>query len=150
MAAKLGAQEVLLTDFGYEYDLDQMGTFERQKEDLSRLLPLAALPNIQFNVNLNDVLSNTRVEHLDWNDHIDDGKRSKLKRNFNLDLIIGSDLVYDETAVEPLIATILHLLKKSTLAAKAVLVIPEKDRKALPLFLDSLCRNDSLEHASNI
>lgn len=157
MAAKLGARKVFLTDFGadfgYDGDADSATApppAERQAGDMSRLLPLSALENIRFNANMNGARPVARVEHLDWNDYAVGGRGTDDASAVSpppggFDLVVGSDLVYDEDAAAPLIATLKHFLGRSGPTVRAVLMLPGRDRKALPLFLEMLRNDDAIE-----
>lgn len=119
----LGASSVVATDF-WKQDIDWT------TGDDSRLIPdYWHGMNLKYNVQV-EKCGNAQVEMLDWHD-LDSLKVMQSK--YQLDVVIGSDLIYYESDVEPLWQTIESLLEE---VEEVILFSPlaQNLRKALPIF----------------
>ena len=68
--------------------------------------------NVAKNVKVNQFLENVHVDSLEWGDWESMKKFGEEKK---FDLILGSDLIYNETSIHPLLVTIKHFIKKQCL-----------------------------------
>eukprot|EP00566_Odontella_aurita_P017946 CAMPEP_0113547882 /NCGR_PEP_ID=MMETSP0015_2-20120614/12597_1 /TAXON_ID=2838 /ORGANISM="Odontella" /LENGTH=326 /DNA_ID=CAMNT_0000448475 /DNA_START=72 /DNA_END=1052 /DNA_ORIENTATION=+ /assembly_acc=CAM_ASM_000160 len=123
----LGANAVLATDF---WELDDRVVDGGRKEPIP-----ARLHGINLEHNVRG--EGAQVQRVDWHDPVTVSGAS----SFGADLIIGSDLVYYPSNVQPLMDTLQALLEEGRGAPEAVLISPlppEVERTSLPEFREKL------------
>jgi predicted nicotinamide N-methyase len=123
----LGAESVLATDFW------RLG---EEEFDKARLVPDKWHGmNLEYNVQQQGK-KGARVQRLDWHNPDSIG----FAKAFNADLIVGSDLVYYPSDIQPLWNTIKTLMDGEVGAKEVILFspLPPVTREALPEFRDFL------------
>eukprot|EP00566_Odontella_aurita_P020933 CAMPEP_0113596846 /NCGR_PEP_ID=MMETSP0015_2-20120614/40606_1 /TAXON_ID=2838 /ORGANISM="Odontella" /LENGTH=356 /DNA_ID=CAMNT_0000504493 /DNA_START=49 /DNA_END=1119 /DNA_ORIENTATION=- /assembly_acc=CAM_ASM_000160 len=123
----LGANAVLATDF---WELDDRVVDGGRKEPIP-----ARLHGINLEHNVRG--EGAQVQRVDWHDPVTVSGAS----SFGADLIIGSDLVYYPSNVQPLMDTLQALLEEGRGAPEAFLISPlppEVERTSLPEFREKL------------
>ncbi|GFH55493.1 hypothetical protein CTEN210_11969 [Chaetoceros tenuissimus] len=118
----LGASSVVATDFWKE-------NIDWTISDESRLIP-DHWHGMNLKYNVEDICKIAQVEMLDWHD-LDSLK--SIQSKYFIDVVIGSDLIYYESDVEPLWQTLEILLED---VEEVILFSPlaHNLRKALPSF----------------
>ncbi|KAL9642082.1 hypothetical protein ABK040_004131 [Willaertia magna] len=97
------------------------------------------LPILKQNINYNCNSENVKVEELDWKwveDDLESLNNFKLNLGINtFDLIVGSDVVYEEFCIEPLLKTISELADTHT---QIFIAYEIRNEVAHQLFLDKV------------
>jgi predicted nicotinamide N-methyase len=96
----------------------------------------AVLKTLRTNLNRNDVQESTgRIELIDWETFT---KTDMIEASLNPDLVIGADIVFDQSIIPALVQTLNTCLDKATLAVIACVERNEATKEAFETHLDKI------------